>query len=155
MLLPGITSCSHSKYELLRKVQLTNGSLEYLTLDHAFVRYTLLQNIEPFFHDEKMHLFIMKISTFVFCVLLLNQNTTYLLTQNHLGGSRHSLISKISPIDICFSLTRSSWAIAEKQTRKIAGTRSSKFVFYGFWLKSLELLHEWKLFGWQYRSHVI
>ena len=34
-------------------------------------------------------------------------------------------------MDICFSLPRSIPAIAEKQTRKIAGTRSSKFVFYG------------------------
>ena len=32
---------------------------------------------------------------------------------------------------ICFSLPRSIRAIAEKQTRKIAGTHSSKFVFYG------------------------
>ena len=30
-------------------------------------------------------------------------------------------------VDICFSLPRS---IAEKRTQKIAGTRSSKFVFY-------------------------
>ena len=103
-------------------------------MDHAFVRYTLLQNIEPFFHDEN--------NTSFFCVLLLNQNTTYLLTQNHLGGSRHSLISKISPIDICFSLTRSSWAIAEKRTRKTAGTRSSKFVFYGAQCGQLLILHQ-------------
>ena len=103
-------------------------------MDHAFVRYTLLQNIEPFFHDEN--------NTSFFCVLLLNQNTTYLLTQNHLGGSRHSLISKISPIDICFSLTRSSWAIAEKRTRKTAGTRSSKFVFYGLKVVSLPVFKQ-------------
>ena len=35
-------------------------------------------------------------------------------------------------VDICFSLPRSIPAIAEKQTQKIAGTRSSKFVFYDF-----------------------
>ena len=40
--------------------------------------------------------------------------------QNHLGL-----------MDICFSLPKSIPAIAEKLTRKIAGTRSSKFVFYG------------------------
>ena len=34
-------------------------------------------------------------------------------------------------MDICFSLPRSIPAIAEKRTQKIAGTRSSKFVFYG------------------------
>ena len=34
-------------------------------------------------------------------------------------------------VDICFSLPRSIPAIAEKRTRKIAGTHSSKFVFYG------------------------
>ena len=33
-------------------------------------------------------------------------------------------------MDICFSLPRSIPAIAEKRTRKIAGTHSSKFVFY-------------------------
>ena len=33
-------------------------------------------------------------------------------------------------MDICFSLPRSIPAIAEKQTQKIAGTHSSKFVFY-------------------------
>ena len=44
-------------------------------------------------------------------------------------------------VDICFSLTRSSWAIAEKRTRKIAGTRSSKFVFY---VNTLEILSRLK-----------
>ena len=34
-------------------------------------------------------------------------------------------------VDICFSLPRSIPAIAEKRTQKIAGTHSSKFVFYG------------------------
>ena len=33
-------------------------------------------------------------------------------------------------VDICFSLPRSIPDIAEKRTRKIAGTRSIKFVFY-------------------------
>ena len=37
-------------------------------------------------------------------------------------------------VDICFSLPRSIPAIAEKQTQKIAGTRTSKFVFYGYFL---------------------
>ena len=48
----------------------------------------------------------------------------------HLGGDIH-LCQKFHLIDICFSLPRSIRAIAEKRTRKIAGTCSSKFVFYG------------------------
>ena len=50
--------------------------------------------------------------------------------QNHLGGDIH-WFKKFHFMDICFSLSRSIPAIAEKQTWKIAGTRSSKFVFYG------------------------
>ena len=42
-------------------------------------------------------------------------------------------------MEICFSLPRSIPAIAEKQTRKIAGTHSCKFVFYG------RCLHTWVL----------
>ena len=48
---------------------------------------------------------------------------------NHLGGDIH-WFQKFHLMDICFSLPRSIPAIAEKRTRKIAGTHSSKFVFY-------------------------
>jgi len=68
-------------------------------------------------------------ATFFFCMLLLNQNTTYLQTQSHLGGDIH-WFQKFYLMDICFPLPRSIPAITEKRTRKIVGTRSSKFVFY-------------------------
>ena len=48
----------------------------------------------------------------------------------HLGGDIH-WFQKFHLIYICFSLPRSIRANAEKRTRKIAATRSSKFVFYG------------------------
>ena len=38
-------------------------------------------------------------------------------------------------MDICFSLPRSIPAIAERRTRKIVGTHSSKKIFYGWSLK--------------------
>ena len=49
------------------------------------------------------------------------------VTQNHLGGDIRGHLFFIAQIQ-----ARSIPAIAEKRTRKIAGTRSSKFVFYGF-----------------------
>ena len=54
-------------------------------------------------------------------------------------------------MDICFSLPRSIPVIAEKQTRKIAGTHSSKFVFYGEAELASNLRHFLK--GNLYRTH--
>ena len=46
-------------------------------------------------------------------------------------SEKHKITLVATFMDICFSLPRSIPAIAEKRTRKIAGTHSSKFVFYG------------------------